>query len=107
MGFHCDHGRPIHIPSYHDFLKSGPLLVFLEDSKQLLLVPSEIARQLTQCTLRLLCVFGNEQKIEGRAAIDQELSGAIDNHSSRPGNSFDAHAIVLGKKGVPFTIDHL
>jgi hypothetical protein len=55
----------------------------------------------------LLCVFGNEQKVEGRAAIDQELSGAVDNHSSGPGNSFDAHAIVLRKKGVPFTINYL
>jgi hypothetical protein len=32
---------------------------------------------------------------------------AVENHSSRAGNSFDAHAIILRQKCVPFTIDQL
>jgi hypothetical protein len=32
---------------------------------------------------------------------------AVENHSARAGNSFDAHAIILRKKCIPFTVDHL
>jgi hypothetical protein len=35
------------------------------------------------------------------------LTLAVDNHSSRAGHSFDAHAIILGKKCIPFAVDHL
>jgi hypothetical protein len=35
------------------------------------------------------------------------LALAVENHSSRAGNFFDAHAIILGQKCVPLTIDQL
>jgi hypothetical protein len=62
---------------------------------------------LTQRILRLLSILGNKQQIEGRATINEELPLAVDNHSSRAGNSLDAHAVILRQKCVPFTINHL
>jgi hypothetical protein len=71
MGFHGNNSRPIHVLADHDFFEGGPLLILFENGKQLLLVPPEVARQLTQRTLRFFRVFGNEQQIKGGTAIDQ------------------------------------
>jgi hypothetical protein len=62
---------------------------------------------LAQGALRFFGVFGNEQQIKGGAAVNDELSAAVDNHSTRAGNSLDAHAVILRKKGVPFAINDL
>jgi hypothetical protein len=35
------------------------------------------------------------------------LTAAVENHTSRAGDSFDAHAIILREKRVPFTVNHL
>src|SRR3989304_4181943 len=73
---------PVDVSPKHHFLKGRSSLVLFEQTEQLPFVSSQDAGQTAQGGFRFFRVFGNEKKIEGGTAIDQELPLAIEYHPS-------------------------
>ena len=95
MAFDRHDRRPIDVTAQDELVKGAAIFILFQDCQKLLFVMAEISGQKPQRLFRILCIFGNEQKIEGRPAVDEEPSLPVENHAAGCRDSLDADSIVF------------